>query len=294
MPERAPTEPDVYGRDVAPLKLTKTSLSYLGIGGLALLTAGVSIAALTQDGTPPTSATPSPAVVTPSTDTAVASPSPSAPREGLAGVADLINSPDGASILVIGDGSGDEDDEWVSVWAREHLAKDAVVSYRAWDRANNQYGPVVRSGSAGPTIDVWNASVRSPDMTQEPDRIARAWQDADVVLFSYGHRRTPGQVPGRMDAVLAAVRANDEDVKVVTLLQNPGRAATEIVRRETVQAMRIWADAHTFPTVDIFAAFMADPTPRNDLVESDGSPTPQGSALWALTLADALNRAMGE
>lgn len=98
----------------------------------------------------------------------------------------------------------------------------------------------------------------------------------------------------QMDAVLAAVRANDEDVTVVTLLQNPGRASTEITPRDTVQAINTWADAHTFPTVDIFGAVMADPTPHNDLVESDGSPTPPGSRLWALTLADAIDRSTGE
>lgn len=280
----------MYGKNVARMQWTKSSLSYVGIGGLALLTAGVSIAALTQYRTPPASATPSTAVATPAPDAAVATPSPSAsaPREGLAGVADIINSPDGASILVIGDGSGDEDDEWVAVWARDHLAQNATVSYRAWDRANNQYAAAVRSGTSGPTIELWNASVSSPDMAREPDRIARAWQDADVVLLSYGHRRDPAQVAAQMDAVAAAVRANGPDARIVVLLQNPDRAATEAVQAEAVEAIRNWADAEGYPTVDIFAAFMADPAPRNDLVESDGSPTPAGSQLFAGILADAL------
>lgn len=189
---------------------------------------------------------------------------------------------------MIGDGSGDEDDEWVAVWARDHLAANATVSYRAWDRANNQYAAAVRTGSAGPTLELWNASVRSPDMSREPDRIALAWQDADVVLLSYGHRRNPSQVTAEMDAVAAAVRANGPDARIVVLLQNPDRAATEAVQAEAVEAIRNWADAEGYPTVDIFAAFMADPAPRNDLVESDGSPTPAGSQLFAGILADAL------
>lgn len=182
---------------------------------------------------------------------------------------------------MIGDGSGDEDDEWVAVWARDHLAANATVSYRAWERANIQYAAAVRTGSAGPTIELWNASIRAPDLAREPARIARAWQDADVVLLSYGHRRTPGRIGAEMDAVAAAVRANGPDARIVVLLQNPDRAATETPQRDTVQAMKTWADTNGFPTVDIFGAFMAEATPRNELVESDGSPTPRGSVLFA-------------
>ena len=268
---------------MARAKLTKFQWSVAGLVVLGLITAVAVVLALLQHRVPTVAATPPPAPV-PVTPT----PTPAAPREGLAGVADVINSPEGASILVIGDGTGDEDDEWVAVWARDHLATNATVSYRAWDRANNQYGAAVRTGSTGPTIELWNASVRSPDMAREPDRIARAWQDADVVLLSYGHRRMPSRITAEMDAVAAAVRANSPDARVVVLLQNPDRAATEIVQRDTVQAIKTWADANAFPTVDVYGAFMADATPRNELVESDGSPTVIGSRLFSQVLSDAL------
>ena len=192
---------------------------------------------------------------------------------------------------MIGDGSGDEDDEWVAVWARDHLAANATVSYRAWDRANNQYAAAVRTGSAGPTLELWNASVRSPEMARAPDRVARAWQDADVVLLSYGHRRNPAQVTGQMDAVAAAVRAESPNARIVVLLQNPDRAATEAIQAQTVQAIKGWADAQGFPTIDVFDPFSKDPGPRNDLVESDGSPTAAGSQLFAEILSDALSNA---
>lgn len=228
---------------------------------------------------------------TPSQSSATAarpSVTPTPALTGLALAAGILTSPEGASVLVAGDGSGNDDDEWVAVWARDHLAADATVSYRAWDRANRQYSPAVRAGSTGPTIDVWNASVSSPDMAREPARVTQAWQDADLVLLSYGHRRTPSEVAAQLDAVLDAVRAEDADVPVVVLLQNPDRAATEAVQRAAPQKIQTWASANGLATVDVYSAFMADPTPRNDLVEADGSPTPGGSQLWARTLADAL------
>ena len=61
--------------------------------------------------------------------------------------------------------------------------------------------------------------------------------------------------------------------------------------RQCLRAIQAWAGAHGFATVDIYSAFMADPTPRNTMVESDGSPSPQGSQLWATTLAEALKAA---
>lgn len=224
-------------------------------------------------------ATPSPAVPS-------ATPTPS--LTGLAQATAILTSPEGASVLVIGDGSGNDDDEWVSVWARDHLAAGAKVSYRAWDRANREYAAAVRIGSTGPTIEVWNASVSSPDMTREPARVTQAWQDADLVLLSYGHRRSPNEVEAQLDTVLAAVRGCDADVPLVVMIQNPDRAATEAVQRATTRQIQAWAGAHDVATVDLYSAFTADPTPRNDLVESDGSPTPHGSRLWSQALADAL------
>ncbi|HMT90433.1 MAG TPA: SGNH/GDSL hydrolase family protein [Dermatophilaceae bacterium] len=227
----------------------------------------------------------------PPTPSASASASPSprvTARAGLAGVADLINSPDGASILVIGDGSGNQSDEWVSVWARDHLAKDATVSYSAWDRDAGEYADAVEHGSSERRVAVWNASVGAPDMASEPERIAKAWQDVDVVLLSYGHRRSADQISSQMDAVLAAVRAESESVRVVVLIQNPERASTESAQRATTAQIKRWADAEGLPTADIYSAFIDDPARRNDLVEQDGSPTPEGSRLWAKTWAEAL------
>jgi len=267
--------------------------------GLAVLTAATFILvflAFQKQRTPPSEAAPASVVTqtsrpspSPSPSVSPASPSPSATApDGLAGIADIIDSPDGASVLVIGDGSGNQSDEWVSVWARDHLAKDATVSYRAWDRAAAAYADAVEHGSSDREVAVWNASVSAPDMATEPDRIGEAWQDADVVLLSYGHRQSADEIASQMDAVLAAVRAQDKSVPVAVLIQNPDRATTESAQRETTTAIKKWADAEGFPTVDIYTAFIDDPARRNNLVEPDGSPTPEGSKLWAKTLAQAL------
>lgn len=268
---------------MAQARWSRTQWYGVGLAVLAVVAAVVAAMALLQYRQP---ASTTPATPAPAPSQTSATPTPA--LTGLALAAATLGSPEGASVLVVGDGSGNDDDEWVAVWARDHLGAGATVSYRAWDRANRQYAPAVRTGSTGPTIDVWNASVSSPDMAREPARVTQAWQDADLVLVSYGHRRTPRDITAQLDAVLAAIRDKDADVPVVVMLQNPDRAATEAVQKAATEKVQAWADAHAFATVDVYSAFMADRTPRNDLVEADGSPTPRGSQLWAKALADAL------
>ena len=130
-------------------------------------------------------------------------------------------------------------------------------------------------------------------MALEPARIAQAWQTPDLVLLSYGHRRLPTTISAQMDAVLAAIRARNATVPIVVMIQNPDRADTAAVQRENTQRVQAWAVAHGFAPVDIYRAFMADRRPSNDMIESDGSPSPQGSQLWAQTLAAAFQAAGG-
>jgi GDSL-like Lipase/Acylhydrolase family len=295
----------VYGDHVAHPQLSKNLWSSVGISALALVAAVVVIMAMLQYRGPTTKATPvsgptsasvpvrstSTLLSTSATPTPAKVSTPTASPTGLALANSLLSAPSGASVLVIGDGTGDATDEWVAVWARDHLATNARVSYSAWDRVSSRYATAVRYGTTGQTINVWNASVRSPDMAREPARIAKAWQTSDLVLLSYGHRRAPATISAQMDAVLAAIRAKNATVPVVVMIQNPDRADTETIQRENTQKIQAWAGAHSFATVDIYSAFMADPTPRNTMVQSDGSPSPQGSRLWATTLAEALKTA---
>ena len=231
---------------------------------------------------PSPSATPTPAET---------STTPTAPPTGLALANSILTAPSGASVLVYGDGTGDATDEWVAVWARDHLATTATVSYSAWDRASGRYATAIQYGTTGPAIHVWNASIRSPDMALEPARVAHAWQTPSLVMLSYGHRRTPSTITAQMDAELAAIRAKSATVPIVVMIQNPDRADTATIQQQNTQKIQAWSAAHGFATVDIYSAFMADPTPRNTMVLSDGSPSPQGSQLWATTLDKALKTA---
>lgn len=194
---------------MARARLTRGQWPLVGLAALAVVTAILVMLAALKTWAPPDEALPGPvrgASTAPASTLSKPAPATAdASRQDLNGVADIIKSPRGGSILVVGDGSGDE-----------------------------------------------------------------------------------MEIPAQLDAVLEAVRAKSQTASVVVLIQNPDRARTEAIQQETTQAIKKWADAKGFPTVDIYSAFTGDPSPRDGLVEVDGSPTPQGSRLWAETVADAL------
>lgn len=214
------------------------------------------------------------------------SPAPTG-TDTLANVRSAISA-EGASVLVFGDGSGNESDEWVAVWAGDHLATTRKVTYTPWSSTSGVYETSRSFGSTGDSLSLWNASTVSPDMRTEPTRVADAWQAADVVLLSYGHRRAASEVADELTAILDAVREQDASVQVAVIVQNPDPTSTEHAQRATTQAVQEWADGEGLPTIDVYQAFLADPSPRSELVEDDGSPTAQGSRLFALTVEEAL------
>ncbi|MBK9696320.1 MAG: SGNH/GDSL hydrolase family protein [Propionibacteriaceae bacterium] len=193
--------------------------------------------------------------------------------------------------MVFGDGSGNDSDEWVSVWAKDHLAKNRIASYRTWNRSTSEFSKAKRFGQGDDAISVWNASMASPNMGTEPERIARAWQPSEVVMINYGHRGSASQIKGQLNDILEEIRAHDPNVAVLVLIQNPDPVSSESVQRETTLAVQRWADTKGLPTINVYDAFIAHPAPRSQLVESDGSPTPLGSELFAKTVADALAKA---
>lgn len=230
----------------------------------------------------PTASSPKPA------PTASATTSPSAPHTGpLADFAAALAA-DGAAVTVFGDGSGNEEGEWVHRWATDHLATRRAVSYAAWNAKTSTFPDPTPLSSEGATLTVWNASMRSPTLSREPARVARAWQRSDAVLLSYGHRKHAGDIEAALDAILDAVRGQAADVQVAVVLQNPDPAASADQQRDTVAAVAGWAKAHALPTIDVYSAFPESQRARDALLEEDGSPNDDGSRLFASTVAEAL------
>ncbi|WP_300079399.1 SGNH/GDSL hydrolase family protein [Propioniciclava sp.] len=221
--------------------------------------------------------------------TATATPTTTPTATGLAGLADRLAADDPVSIMVLGDGSGDATDEWVYLWARQvHKKRD--VSYRSWDNSAGTWRKANPKGGAT-SATFWNASLSAPNLATEPRRVAEVWKPADVVILSYGHRKSADEIGPALTAIRKAVLEQNPDADIIVMIQNPDPVATQATQQATTQAVAKWAKKNDLDTVDIYSAFLDDPRPRAQLVEADGSPTPAGSMLWADTVQTALTAA---
>ena len=273
---------------------------FIGLAALALVTALLVVWSLaearsvTPAGTSPAT-TPIPTATQPPTTPATASPTPSTsttPIKGLKGLAQRLDSADPVSLMVLGDGSGDGQQEWVSLWAVDHLAGSRRVAYHAWSASTQRWATAKNTGKGAATT-IWNASVSAPSLKDEPKRVVTVWKPVDAVILSYGHRKPAAEVAQGLDAIYRAVRAKDKDAAVIVMLQNPDPVATQTTQQQTVEAVKRWAQDAGLDTVNIYDAFVNDPAPRYQLVQTDGSPTPVGSQLWAKTFDAALRQAAG-
>lgn len=186
---------------------------------------------------------------------------------------------------MLGDGSGARADGWVRTWAADHQAKEGAVGYHAWSAGG--WSKASTFGH-GPRVTIWNASLVSPTLADEPKRVAKVWQPVDTLILSYGHRSTTAAIANQLSAIHHAVLVKDPHVNVVVMLQNPDPVAFQAAQQEPVQAVKRWAETNKLDTVNIYDAFVSNPSPRFELVEKGGSPTPTGSALWAKTFNDAI------
>ncbi|MCD2115116.1 hypothetical protein LQ384_29040 [Rhodococcus rhodochrous] len=99
-----------------------------------------------------------------------ARPDPIAPPMSPPTLAQVLDSPDPASVLVIGDSTGFADYQWVTRFAnRIGLAYDRPVNVARWNEGTIAYDPpiAVAQGRGAP-VTVWNASApgESPRYSQ--------------------------------------------------------------------------------------------------------------------------------
>lgn len=189
-------------------------------------------------------------------------------REALAG--------DGSRVLVLGDSTGNANDEWVSLWAQS-----AQMPIALWDTdTESEY---VREDDS---TRVWSAAMNSgtADYPLDHDEIWPA-QDPDLVLLSYGHFHESGEEASTaLKELRGDVAERYPDAPIVVVLQNPEADDADADRRS---AIADWAESAGLPTIDVAKAFEGAESPEG-LLADEVNPSPEGSQLWAETVAEAL------
>lgn len=273
------------GRDLALGVAAVLANVLLVLGVVALATGRFS----QSSGTPPTAtssgratttpATPSPSSSTPTSTTPT---TPTAPT-----ISTLLSSGRDATLVVLGDGTGDEAGEWVSAFA-EQAGDTHQVTLRGLDPNDpTQYASKEKVGSAGPALTIWNGS-RSGVTADYPAKRLEflAPRTPDAVLLSFGRDDTASGITAGLESTYRAVTARWPGVAVGVVLQGQDRDdAIGPVRTVT----REWADSHGLPTIDVAAAFSAAGDPNTFVsVVDPPSTNAKGGRLWARTVLTAL------
>jgi lysophospholipase L1-like esterase len=192
-------------------------------------------------------------------------------------------------VSVLGDSTGNEDGEWVDLWARGLGATRQVVLHQ-WDDIDGGWLPRARVyGRHGPSVTIWNGSKSGAQAGYAQARLGQM-QPArpDLVLYSFGHNHSPGKVVGPVRALVSAVDSRWPGTPAsAVILQNPQLGATAAKQARVVAELAGWAARTGLPTVDVYGAFGAHPD-EGSLFKDFRHPSPAGSAVWASVVGEAI------
>ena len=213
-----------------------------------------------------------------------------------ASMADTVARLDDASqpltIAVIGDSTGNNDDEWVSLTAeRINREYGRTVVYNPWLPATTAYGAARTLQGAGEPVTIWNFSAPGERSAYSIRHLAVGVPEApDLVIINHGHNETPAEAAGFISSLIDRVgEMRDPAPALAVTLQNPrlDELGIEPSQRISRAIAELTPEHPGAVTIDVRSAFeAADPS---ILTYPDGvHPAPAGSRLWADTVATAL------
>lgn len=225
-----------------------------------------------DQGTAPAGAT---AAAPPSSSSTTSSPTKAEPTWTIDQARDALAG-DGSRVLALGDSTGNGNDEWVSLWAQS-----AQLPLARWD-TDSEAGYVNEADDTR----LWSAAMNSgtADDPLEHDDVWPA-EDPDLVLLSHGHfHDSAADATDSLGDRRVELADRHPDAPIVVVLQNPEADNANADRRA---AIADWAKDAGLPTIDVAAAFEDSGDP-DALLADEINPSPEGSQLWADTVAEAL------
>lgn len=196
------------------------------------------------------------------------------------------------TVGVLGDSTGNERTEWVSLWAQQVAAQtDRPLIVHNWDATANAYSDVTEaaSGASAPIV-VWNGSAPGEAGSYSLDNAETILpEQPDLVFYNHGQNEGSGSA-ALSDLRRAAAFLTDTwqaPPALVVVLQAP-RTNDPGPLEDAVTATRGWAGQQQITAIDVHAAFEAAGDLPSLLKEDGVHPNDRGSQLWADTVTAAL------
>lgn len=187
-----------------------------------------------------------------------------------------------ATVLVLGDSTGNDGNEWVHRWAADTLATGRAVQYHPWKA--DAYAAESETLGSGDPLSLWNASQPGATPSYHVEKWDSVSKKADLVVLNFGHNGSSMEETNGLSDLLAKVLQTSPNAVVVGTAQNPEKDDANKANRDDVVA---WNKAHGVPTIDVNKAFVEDG--RGDALRVDDKhPSAAGSQVWAEAAARAL------
>jgi lysophospholipase L1-like esterase len=229
----------------------------------------------------------------------VSRPAPAAPR--LVGghlLQALADDASDVNIVVAGDSTGDEPDEWVFLLTLElaRLYPGYNINYYLWNRRNPGWPStpwVIQQGAPGNhALNVWNMSVSG---TRENYGLTYAEsvivpKQPDLLFVSYGHNDGADTDRFRwgIQSLVETVAAQSPQTEILLIAQNP-ETGNSYQQAHAAELAQLASEEHV-ELVDVLGAFQATGDP-SAYVKDGIHPTVGGSYLWMNTVLAALRSA---
>ncbi|WP_206473173.1 SGNH/GDSL hydrolase family protein [Dietzia sp. KRD202] len=190
-------------------------------------------------------------------------------------------------LLVIGDSTSNDADEWVSLTA-QHLAdsKGRMVAMTTWEPDTERFGREIILAGSGRPITIINFS--SPGATPPYNllRLSKVAADRpDLVIVNQGHNSP--DVEAEVGALVTELRQLwPQPPEIAVIDQNP-RTDDPNQSQAAAVGMDALADSHPYiELVDVRSAFRSNG--GAELLTDGLHPNSEGSHLWARTVWAAL------
>ncbi|GAA6526148.1 SGNH/GDSL hydrolase family protein [Intrasporangium sp. DVR] len=202
-------------------------------------------------------------------------------------ISQVLTSDKDVVLAVLGDGTGDEDGEWVSVLA-ELLGQSREVSLRNLDPTDpTRYAKERTYGESGPTAVMWNGSRLGANASYAAERLDfLVPEEPDAILLNYGRDDKASAIAARLDTTLAAIKAKWPKTPVAVVLQAQN---TDDQLAPVREATAEWAEVNKLTEIDVAGAFLraGDPNSFVSIVDPP-SVNSLGGRLWGETVFTAL------
>lgn len=204
-----------------------------------------------------------------------------------------------ATLLVVGDSTGNETFEWLYKLLELIGAKypSYTIVWKVWDTGTDAYGAnvTIQTGSGANTLTCYNASVPGEEASYFKGDIYLTVTDvdADVCLISFGHNGLTDPITQRAEHAALSCRMADDypDMPIILIGQNPN--TTDNNQQLKIREFRQLASEENFGFIDVHSAFKKYANPLASYMSDTVHPNSIGMDLWARTVSHSFELSEG-